>query len=226
MSSQGTKVTKGAPEQVEPTGEVLKDSLAGESLQSGGAFASNNPHAGVSAQTAKGTTTNNTDTSGATTLEAAPSAAVRDAGKGSNEDAELSKGSSKTEGVGPTYSAATGGSGTDSHGSKPYNTNTGGSNQGGTAPSYVTAGANAGGVSQPKGANLKEGGFDSDAKNASFDSDIGDKNDPGRLAENKFVAASGAGGASTVGSVSGNASTRQTGVANDGQFDALKEEEA
>jgi len=226
MSSAGTKVTKGAPEQTEPTGEVLKDSLAGESLQSGGAFASNNPHAGVSPQTAKGTTANNTDTSGAHTLEAAQSAGVRDAAKGYDENAELSKGSSKTEGVGPTYSEATGSSGTDSHGSKPYNTRTGGTNQGGTAPSYVAADAASQADGKPKGANLKEGGFDSDAKNASFDSDIGDKNDPGRLAENKFAAASGVGGANTMGSVSGNASTRQTGVTNDGQYDALKETEA
>jgi len=35
---------------------------------------------------------------------------------------------------------------------------------------------------------LKEGGFDSDdSKNASFTSDIGDENDPGRVAEMKFA---------------------------------------
>lgn len=38
----------------------------------------------------------------------------------------------------------------------------------------------------PKGKNLTEGGFDGDAKNASFNQDIGGKNDPGRLAEQKF----------------------------------------
>lgn len=42
----------------------------------------------------------------------------------------------------------------------------------------------------PKGKDLKEGGFTSnDAKNASFTSEIGGKNDPGRLAEAKFARA-------------------------------------
>ena len=40
---------------------------------------------------------------------------------------------------------------------------------------------------KPKGKNLQEGGFDSDAKNnASFHSDIGTENDPSREAEYKF----------------------------------------
>ena len=40
----------------------------------------------------------------------------------------------------------------------------------------------------PKGRNLTEGGFESDdSKNASFNGDIGGKNDPGRLAEEKFI---------------------------------------
>lgn len=39
-------------------------------------------------------------------------------------------------------------------------------------------------VQGPKGANLQEGGFDSDdRKNASFTADIGTENDPGRAAE-------------------------------------------
>lgn len=81
----------------------------------------------------------------------------------------------------------------------------------GTAPSYVssqfvdTAG--------PKGKNLTEGGFESDdSKNASFTSDIGDENDPGRAAEQQFEkqnqAASGG-------------YPSQTGTDGSGQYDAL-----
>jgi hypothetical protein len=39
---------------------------------------------------------------------------------------------------------------------------------------------------KPKGKNIQEGGFGSDAPNASFNSDIGTDEDPGRLAEAKF----------------------------------------
>jgi len=40
---------------------------------------------------------------------------------------------------------------------------------------------------KPKGKNITEGGFDEgDDKNTSFTSDIGDKNDPGRRAENEM----------------------------------------
>ncbi len=41
--------------------------------------------------------------------------------------------------------------------------------------------------SRPKGKNLTEGGFENqDYKNASFNGEIGGKNDPGRLAEEKM----------------------------------------
>lgn len=43
-------------------------------------------------------------------------------------------------------------------------------------------------TSGPKGQNLREGGFTSDdKKNASFNSDIGGKNDPGRAALDDMV---------------------------------------
>jgi hypothetical protein len=60
------------------------------------------------------------------------------------------------------------------------------SSNAGTAPNYVNAQFETypGG---PKGKNLTEGGFESDdRKNASFNSEIGTKNDPGRLAEHKM----------------------------------------
>lgn len=41
-------------------------------------------------------------------------------------------------------------------------------------------------VGGPKGSNLTEG-IEGNPKNASFNQDIGGKNDPGRLAEEKFA---------------------------------------
>ena len=62
----------------------------------------------------------------------------------------------------------------------------GGTSSAGVAPSYVNSQFLDGG--RPKGKNLTEGGFESDdGKNASFNSEIGSKDDPGRLAEEKFV---------------------------------------
>jgi len=71
---------------------------------------------------------------------------------------------------------------------------------------------------KPKGKDLHEGGFDSSAPNASFRTDIGSKRDPGRVAL-QGLEASNASAGSTAG-------TRQAAVSNDGQFDALKQEEA
>lgn len=53
------------------------------------------------------------------------------------------------------------------------------------APSYSHS--QTAGVGKPKGKNLTEGGFDDSAdKNASFTSEIGSAQDPGRLAENRL----------------------------------------
>jgi len=80
---------------------------------------------------------------------------------------------------------------------------------GGSSGSYASA---AGGQpssenQKPKGANVTEGGFDGSAPNASFNGDVGGKNDPGRLAEQamaKSAAESGAaGGDNTVTAKSG-----------------------
>ncbi|KAF1821183.1 uncharacterized protein K489DRAFT_402959 [Dissoconium aciculare CBS 342.82] len=71
---------------------------------------------------------------------------------------------------------------------------------------------------KPKGKDLHEGGFDSSAPNASFRTDIGSKRDPGRVALQGLEASNAAAG-STAG-------TRQVAVSNDGQFDALKQEQA
>lgn len=53
-----------------------------------------------------------------------------------------------------------------------------------TAPNYVNS--QHVDTGRPKRRNLAEGGFEDNAKNASFNQDIRGKNDPGRLAEQKF----------------------------------------
>ncbi|KUJ18392.1 uncharacterized protein LY89DRAFT_733063 [Mollisia scopiformis] len=88
----------------------------------------------------------------------------------------------------------------------------GSSSNAGTAPSYVNSQyVDAGG---PKGKNLTEGGFDENAKNASFNQDIGGKNDPGRLAEQKFEREN-ADAAGTAGM------PKQQGVSGDNTYDTL-----
>ncbi|KAF2140641.1 uncharacterized protein K452DRAFT_252433 [Aplosporella prunicola CBS 121167] len=218
MSSHGTKVTDpNAPTVNESAGIITKDSLAAESAQGGGSFASGNPKAGISSQTSTGTTTNTTDTSGATVLNAASSAEAREAQEGWSEAAQLNaaQGLGKSAGVGPTYadSGSTGGS-------KPYNTTTGSGANVGAAPSYATAGGPTADQLKPHGKNITEGGFDSSAPNASFSGDIGGKNDPGRLAENKIA---GTNAQSAHDSATG---PRQGGISNDGQYKALNETSA
>jgi len=91
---------------------------------------------------------------------------------------------------------------------------TGGStSNAGTAPSYVDS--QFVDVSGPKGRNLTEGGFESnDRNNASFNSEIGSRKDPGRLAEAKFEK-SNADGAFDAGTM------RQQGTTGDTPYDAL-----
>lgn len=58
---------------------------------------------------------------------------------------------------------------------------------GGEAPNYVLPVVNDLSDKKPKGNNISEGGFDSDdRKNASWNTDIGTNDDPGRVAENKY----------------------------------------
>jgi len=197
MSSSGTKVTSDPESQnnpkLESAGTITSDSLAGESLKSDGDFGSTT-NAAASAQPSSSTNTNNTDTSGATTLAPAPDAEARQAGEEWSETAQLNAGS-----------------GLESSGGNAYNTSTGSGSNGGPAPSYATA---AGGASQPKGENLQEGGFDSDAPNASFNSEVGTKNDPAREALAGFQGANAQVGGDAAG-------PKQTSITNDGQFEAL-----
>jgi hypothetical protein len=181
---------------IESTGTIISDSLAAESLRSGGSFGGS--HAAASQQPSSSTTTNNTDTSGATTLQPAPDAEARQALENWNEDAQLNS----ARGV---------------HG-----------NNSGTAPppssSYLATSSTAGStamdtVDTPHGKNITEGGFDANAPNASFNNDIGGKNDPGRKALRDMQKSA----LQPVGVVGG---AQQEGVTDDGQFDVLGDADA
>jgi len=165
--THGTKVTDPNAVIPEGAGPVASDSLAAES----DAFSANR-NSEASGVSGSNSTFANTNTSGATRLDPASDAEARQAqenwasersypdavgGQAKDLAVENTQGSSKTGGA---------------------------SSNAGTAPSYVSSQyVDEGG---PKGKNLTEGGFGSDAKNASFNQDIGGKNDPGRLAEEKF----------------------------------------
>ncbi|KAK0659580.1 hypothetical protein DIS24_g3833 [Lasiodiplodia hormozganensis] len=165
-SSAGQKVTDPTANPIaEGTGIVTSDSLAAESLKGDGSFAAGSSKAGVSAQSSTGTTTNTTDTSAARTLHSAADAESRDAQQEWSEQAQLNAGSGLS-GKGPTY-----------------NTTTSSSNAGIAPTAYSASQLH---EQKPKGANLTEGDFSSYAPNASFNSEIGSKNDPGRIAEQKF----------------------------------------
>ncbi|CAK4030584.1 Hypothetical predicted protein [Lecanosticta acicola] len=211
-SSEGTKVTKDPQALNNPKNEnpgiVTSDSLAGESIKEGGSFAANSDARGPMDQPSAGTTANTTDTSNATRLEPAPDAEARAATSEWSENAQLNAGKTlgKESGVGPTYNAAVG----DASNS---------SSVAGPAPGYASHPApSMGDTFAPKGKNIQEGGFDSGAPNASFTTDIGGKNDPGRVALGRMEE-------SNV-PVSGGAGARQQNITGDGQFDNLDEASA
>lgn len=96
-----------------------------------------------------------------------------------------------------------------------------GSADAGTAPSYVDANERAMEQSdRPKGRNIQEGGFDDSAPNASFNAEIGSKDDPSLLAEQKFEREN----AQTAGDSAGG--PRQSELSGDGQYDSLRDESA
>ncbi|KAK5124797.1 hypothetical protein LTR85_001510 [Meristemomyces frigidus] len=240
-SSSGTKVTKDPetfnnPKNENP-GVVTSDSLAGESITSGGSFGANSDSRGPMAQPSSSTNTNNADVSGATKLDAAPSADAREAQEGWSESAQLNAGRELGSGAGPTYSdqatggslgstsgggsgssSTGGGSGSGSENTDPSSSSTssGGSGTAAAAPGYTSHPAPSMGDSfAPKGQNLQEGGFSSDDPNASFTTDIGGENDPGRAALQGMQARDA--------SAAGGAGPREGKISGDGQYDTLDE---
>lgn len=227
----------------ESAGPVTNDSLAAESATHGGSFAQNRgaEPLGVSAGQSN---LNNTNTSGATTLPSAfvgterenldsqqkypealggqgtfPGPHVPQSGyvggtTGAKQDLGINHGqyaaSHKLDhGHGATGNSRESGDGYKSQ----YNA--------GAAPSYVSDVTGGFNQNKPKGKNLQEGGFDSDPRyNASFNSDIGTRHDPGRAGENNLqrrVAESGpdAGGG-----------PRQKGVDNEHWYQPLQRDES
>lgn len=155
----------------ESTGPITTDSLAAESTRAGGAFKENrnSEPQGVAGSNSTFTTTN---TSGATRLDPASDAEARMAQNDWAEQKKLSSGFSPSD-----SSGATGGAGTRN--SRETDKSRSGDDQ--------SQGRPLGRADRPKGANLHEGGFESDdLKNASFTAEIGSEDDPGRVAENTF----------------------------------------
>lgn len=189
VNSSRMQVTNdpGRQEKKESSGLVTSDSLAAESLKSGGDFAATTG-AAASGVPSKSTTANNTDTSGATVLPAAVDAEARQAQEGWNEAAQLNAG----------RSLATGGGATAGHGA--------------TTSDLLAE------QQKPKGQNVKEGGFDGSAPNASFNTAIGTNKDPGRAALEGFQK-------SNADAVSGGGA-KQTNLSSDGQYDSLKDASA
>ncbi|KAK3109827.1 hypothetical protein LTR53_016507 [Teratosphaeriaceae sp. CCFEE 6253] len=173
----------------ENPGMVTSDSLAAESVQSGGSFGANSEARGPMSQPSASTNTNTTDTSSATELPAAVDRTTRgdDSGVGSTGDTSSASGGSGGSGSSSYASAAGGGATTDDIVSQ---------------------------IQKPKGSNVTEGGFDDDAPNVSFSTDIGGKDDPGRAALGGMEARNAR--------AAGGEGPRQYGQAGDGgQFAAL-----
>lgn len=181
----------------EPSGPVANDSLAADSVRSGGAYSRNRgaEPMGVSGNVS---TLTNTDTSAATTLPSAPVAGLRGDHQRQDKYPEALGGQGHFPGGhGVAYSGGsttakeqmgihTGEYAASQHlrgqaaasGSGQYN-----SGQAHSDVNDVTDGYEG---QKPKGQNLHAGGFSSDDQNASFTSVIGSEMDPGRAAENKF----------------------------------------
>ena len=178
---------------------VTSDSVAAESIRGGGSFAANADSRGPMDQPSHSTNTNTTDTSGATRLDPAPDAEARKASEEWSENAQMNAGLGlgKEAGRGPTWNTTSGE---------------------GDATNRAAGGGGSEGVDKPKGENLTEGGFDADAPNASFTTDIGGEDDPGRAALGRMEAANVP--------FAGGAGPRQGKVSDDGQYDVLEDASA
>ncbi|KAL8680213.1 MAG: hypothetical protein Q9186_003571 [Xanthomendoza sp. 1 TL-2023] len=237
----------------ESAGPIASDSLAAESTNAGGAFSSNR-NANPQSVSGDSSTFNNTDTSGARVLDAAPDAAEREAKEAWREvpdEARGSAGKKYPEGAGEvefsgthnadgysggssttTESGRQGSSGDDGYapsgirgGAAPGTEGDGSSSSSSNknaedAPGYIASvQSEAAQTGKPHGQNITEGGFESDdSKNASFTSEIGSENDPGRAAEEQFqtTAQGAAGGKGEV----------QRELTKDGQFDVLETDQS
>ncbi|KAL4900975.1 hypothetical protein BDW74DRAFT_160923 [Aspergillus multicolor] len=186
----------------EPSGPVLKDSLAAESVNHGGSYNANRNAEPIGA-TSKNTTTNTTDTSAATELPSAANARERQEPFGSYQYPDSLGGQGDFPGTHVPETGYVGGStaakkdmGINKHeypASEKLSQSQTQSQSKSQAPAsgsgYQTRSATAAQKKQDySSAAAGQGGeFPSDPKyNASFNSEIGSQDDPGRLAEQKF----------------------------------------
>lgn len=198
---RGVKVTNDPRSDVpisEPSGPVLKDSLAAESVSGGGAFNENRGAAPLGA-TSQNTTTNTTDTSAATKLPSAADARDRAEPHGQQKYPEALGGQADYPGAhgsgyvgGPT--AAKKELGINKHEypasekldeSQSQSRSQAPASGSGYQTRSATAAKKQQGYSSAAAGQGSE--FPDDPKyNASFNSEIGSDQDPGRLAELKF----------------------------------------
>ena len=174
--------------QTEAPGPIASDSLAAESLSSGGVFASGNAKA--SSDTGKA---NDENADSTTVIPAAASKSQRGvadsgdgakSGSGSAGNDISSAGLGSTAGGSVSFTGAGAGAGAASSSSTSGASNNASStNASSTSSATSSSSSTHPQSSKPAGANITEGGFDSSAPNASFSGDIGGENDPGRVAE-------------------------------------------
>ncbi|KAL4879367.1 hypothetical protein BJY04DRAFT_193799 [Aspergillus karnatakaensis] len=199
----------------EPSGPVVKDSLAAESANSGGAYSENRgaQPLGVSS---KSTTTNTSDTSAARELPSTASARDRQNLESEKKYPDALGGQADYPGAHIPETGYVGGSTaakkdlgitgqheypaseklSSQNQSQPQSKSSGASKTPASGSGYQTRSATAAQKSQTYSAaagqgktdsNANQGDFPSDSKyNASFNSEIGSDQDPGRLAEQKF----------------------------------------
>lgn len=158
----------------EGVGTVTSDSLAAESLKGDGSFGEGNPKAAASAQPSAGSTTANTDTSGARKIDPAVDAEARDAASNWSEQAQLSAGSGlglgKEHGVGPTYNKVGGATG---HGTSTQ------------PPSSNVEDIQGGYAGAADKVREQEGGFKMPGKNVTEDPNLTGKSEFGPVGTNK-----------------------------------------
>ncbi|KAJ5082400.1 hypothetical protein N7532_011443 [Penicillium argentinense] len=165
----------------EPSGPVPNDSLAAQSVRQGGAFSENR-----GAQPSSHVNMKNTP-SGTTELPPAPVGGLREDRQRQEKYPEALGGQGDFPGThvsgyagGPTAAKQQMGMTDNSRASSSSQYNAG------QAPSYVADVTDGYQHSKPDGRNITEGDFHSAGKNASFNSDIGTSDDPGRAGLNKF----------------------------------------
>ncbi len=208
----------------EGAGVITSDSLAAESLNAGGGF-SENPHAAAMKQPSASTTTNTTDTSAARVLPPAADAQSRADGPEAANQGHGQDGKDSAQYTTPGDERQKAYAEEDSEkrekGSRAEKHSDGNA---APAPSYVHASSAAlhPEAMKPHGKNLHEvSEFDEGKPDDSLKGDVGDENDPGRVAEGKMLRAN----AQSAGGAKGSA--RQTGKGGDGsQYEVLDETSA